>query len=616
MLFVPPRVVRFVVVVALLHAGVFAGVARGMLSAVRADGGTWPEFMMFAEYGGVLMLGVALSQVIAFVFARRALSERIANGIVRTIAVLTTLALLVDVATFLILGMHPYGRATWSAVSSTDFAQLVGRSAVYAIPLALLLGVVAVVELLWILARRGLTEQQQALSAMTRATRSTSFALRVAAYFVLALVVFVAFDRPDDERLIPRGALPFYSLLFASHSQFPVLRPAYSRDAAAEPVTFARTPDIVVLQAESLRWDMLTAERMPHLWAMSQRESCTSLPRHYAGGHLTQYGTYALLYGNAPSTFLPLMTEGRESDPLSALRHAGYTVLGFDASGVLGYTIPPIAPAQFARYETLLAQDSTIIAKTLNTIDSAPGTPKFVFGFVFATHAMYAHPAAYNQLPQGGRGFDAQQAMFNSYKNSVRYVDDLVARVDSALATRVQRGSAVLIVTGDHGEAFWEHGTLGHAAVGFDDERVRVPMVMCFAGARSINAALSTHADVLPTVLQYMGAPYGWDSLRIAGRSLLPAAMPNDSTRRAKTQPAGIEVVGAGFPTQANAYAIVTPHFKFWLRLRGADANTYIVDRVVDLHDRPIAMSDSAQRELSAAHAEISARRRGLLRTP
>ena len=218
---------------------------------------------------------------------------------------------------------------------------------------------------------------------------------------------------------------------------------------------------------------------------------------------------------------------------------------------------------------------------------------------------MYGHPAAYNRLPQSGTGIDAQTGMFNSYKNSVAYVDDLIARVDSALASRVADGSAALIVTGDHGEAFWEHGTLGHAAVGFDDERTRVPMVMCIAGARSISATLSTHADVLPTLLHLMGAPAGWDSTRITGRSLVNA-----------TASTGIEVASAGFPTQSGAYAIVTPHFKFWLHLHGADMEAYVVDRVVDEHDRVVPMSDAAQRELATAHVHVSVSRRRVMRAP
>ncbi len=296
------------------------------------------------------------------------------------------------------------------------------------------------------------------------------------------------------------------------------------------------------------------------------------------------------------------MKEGRTSDPLSALKANGYSLDGFDASGVLGYTIPPLAPRQFDHYDTLLGQDSTVIDSVLARMATPTTHRRLVFGFLYSTHAAYFHPTAGDVYPVKGPGIDAHTELHNRYRNAVRYVDALIGRVDSALAPRLAAGSAVLVVTGDHGEEFWEHGLFGHAAVAFDDERTRVPMVMCFPRAREMHASLSTHADVMPTLFDWMGAA-GWDSTRITGRSMLAAAPRTFAA-----------IAGAGYPTQAGAFALATPHFKFWLHLTGPDFAAIAVDRVTDASDHTVAMSSAAERELNVARSAFVNAERAVLR--
>ena len=52
------------------------------------------------------------------------------------------------------------------------------------------------------------------------------------------------------------------------------------------------------------------------------------------------------------------------------------------------------------------------------------------------------------------------RAVRNRYQNSILWADTLGQRVVDAWAAR--RDEVILVITGDHGEAFWEHGTFGH----------------------------------------------------------------------------------------------------------------------------------------------------------
>jgi len=174
--------------------------------------------------------------------------------------------------------------------------------------------------------------------------------------------------------------------------------------------------------------------------------------------------------------------------------------------------------------------------------------------------------------------------------------------VYDAIAPRIASGDAMLFVTGDHGEEFWEHGLSGHVAVRFHDVRTRVPMVACFAGAARMRPALSTHADVFPTVFDFMGAA-GWDSTRLTGRSMLGTA--GDDV---------VSIAGAGFPVQADTFALVTPSHKFWLRLGAARLDSIVVDRVTDTLDVPVPMTADVRRDFDRAKELYLRKQRAVLR--
>jgi arylsulfatase A-like enzyme len=88
--------------------------------------------------------------------------------------------------------------------------------------------------------------------------------------------------------------------------------------------------------------------------------------------------------------------------------------------------------------------------------------------------------------------------------------------------------NTLVVVTSDHGDAFFEHGSVSHGGT-IHDEEVHVPLVVhypaAFAKARGF-AATGTDAcpastvDLLPTALDFIGAP-PLDA--IDGRSLVPA---------------------------------------------------------------------------------------------
>ncbi|HWO56419.1 MAG TPA: sulfatase [bacterium] len=144
--------------------------------------------------------------------------------------------------------------------------------------------------------------------------------------------------------------------------------------------------------------------------------------------------------------------------------------------------------------------------------------------------------------PDSLRPFGAENRR-DLYDNAVRYTDDQLRRIIHALAFYGHLDGTLIIITSDHGEAFYEHEIFGHLNCLYR-EGIRVPLLVLFPW---YNAAEMPHArfrrlrdsaprnvsnlDILPTLLDIENL-WGRDSLRhitdgMAGRSLMDSIPPD-----------------------------------------------------------------------------------------
>ena len=108
-----------------------------------------------------------------------------------------------------------------------------------------------------------------------------------------------------------------------------------------------------------------------------------------------------------------------------------------------------------------------------------------------------------------GRSVDEQTltALRELYQGTVHQVDASIGRLLRALETRDRRGSTAVVVAGDHGEEFQEHGHLSHYPKLYD-ELVRVPLVFDVPGQQAHDVETPVGLDGIPaTVRELMGLP-------------------------------------------------------------------------------------------------------------
>jgi arylsulfatase A-like enzyme len=119
-----------------------------------------------------------------------------------------------------------------------------------------------------------------------------------------------------------------------------------------------------------------------------------------------------------------------------------------------------------------------------------------------------------------------REELYRNYRAELEYVDRELGNLLDALGRRGDLEDTVVIVTGDHGDEFYEHGLYGHRNLPYD-ELVHVPLVIRFPPSSDAPAARVDHlargVDVLPTVLDGIGVDLSETmSERMAGESLLP----------------------------------------------------------------------------------------------
>lgn len=297
-------------------------------------------------------------------------------------------------------------------------------------------------------------------------------------------------------------------------------------------------PNIVMLVAESLRWDQLTPEIMPNTWAFSQRS--LYFTRHYSSGNGTRealFGMFYGLYGSYWENFLhgqrgPLLME-RILDldyELDIRTSAHFTYPEFDKT--LFASVPVSQLHEIDESQPPWQRDEQNTAALVDFLAGQTAEkPFFSFFFLESTHAGYSFPEEsairkpyletldYTSLSRE-RLAGERSALLNRYSNAAHWVDLQLARVFNALEQNRLLDNTIVIVTGDHGEEFMEHGAWGHNS-SFVDEQTRVPLVVRMPGSAPATVnRVTSHMDVATTLLQTLGAGKNTDHYSL-GRNLL-----------------------------------------------------------------------------------------------
>ncbi|GAA5508374.1 sulfatase-like hydrolase/transferase [Novipirellula caenicola] len=291
-------------------------------------------------------------------------------------------------------------------------------------------------------------------------------------------------------------------------------------------------PDVVVVVLESFRHEMVDAETMPNLTRLaSDGIHCRN---HFSAANASNMGMFSLVNGleaiwfDEPIRYSPLMNR---------LFHQASYELGLFAShddwrlfamdGFLNeqqFDVFQCEPKGWSEVDRRTVSRATAFLNRSDLADASSPPPRLAVVYLYTTHADYRcdpadewfHPAADDSFPIPYRP-ELRNAVWNRYKNCARTVDRLIR----PLLDR----NRVVIVTGDHGEAFLEDGTCGHGTK-LSRYQTMTPAIIFAPGITPKQIDQPTiHADLLPTLIELAGLPISdpsvFDGSPIASKSKL-----------------------------------------------------------------------------------------------
>jgi arylsulfatase A-like enzyme len=391
------------------------------------------------------------------------------------------------------------------------------------------------------------------------------------AFAALFLLLLLLGQRPVLRRLARwPSSLALFALLLAVASVISLLsRPvqALASPPAGIPPGLEDTPNVILIGADTLRADRLSCygyagSQTPQIDALATDGVRYAEMTAQASWTKPSFATiFTSLYPSShTATGKPHRLPQAVTTLAEVLAASGYhtggladnpsisAAFGFD-QGFADYVyLEPSyllagseAASQTALYQTLrrvwamtgsdriypqhFYQEAAVVnGYALDWLEASRGTRFFLF-----LHYMDPHDP-YFEHPYNGQGYARAsdqnpdpalaQTFSRLYDGEVRYLDEQLGLLFDWLKTEGLYDGALIILTGDHGEEFQEHGGWWHGQTLYQ-EQIAVPLIIKYprgVQAGSVVTDLVRSLDIAPTILDAAGAPV---PEAMMGRSLL-----------------------------------------------------------------------------------------------
>ncbi len=303
--------------------------------------------------------------------------------------------------------------------------------------------------------------------------------------------------------------------------------------ACASPDPRETRPDVVLIVVDALRADHLgfhgyARDTSPALDRLASESAV--FEAHISHSGQTVPATLSLMMSQLPAEHGFVVVDFGENPPYypdsyhflqEVFREAGFETAGFVANPHLdertGFEIG------FEHYQNDWTDAATLNGRAIAWIGSQERSrPYFLYLHYIDVHSPYVpHPGYEDRFDHPGgelvyangepestpspEDLATTQALYDA---GIRYVDDQIGRLVEWLRDEGRLDRTILVVTSDHGDAFYEHGHLGHGTTLYG-ELLRIPLLIRYPPAVEPGRRrhLSAQIDVAPTLLRLTGIP-------------------------------------------------------------------------------------------------------------
>lgn len=357
------------------------------------------------------------------------------------------------------------------------------------------------------------------------------FLLMGGSFFLLCIWDLVTLDKKMLENMQAyQKILPWKTTFFVKKKEYvevdqPILALKEHNLLEVKELKLDAKPDIYLFIIESLREDFITHEIAPHL--NNFKEQSLSFKLALANANATHLSWFSLFYSQLPFHWnSPLLKQKAAGSPfLQTLKESGYRIQVY-ASSRLGYY--GMEESLFGRNRALIdkivtedsvgiptyLKDQAVMNCLIEDMQQNKGGRVFIT-FLDSTHLDYSWPFAkkatfepvdqtLNYLKALSNNKEHLEKIKNRYRNALHFVDSLFSRFFTVLELDKD---ALVVITGDHGEEFYEQGHLFHASH-LSYPQVHIPLYYRLGNdpkwCRCNLDRISSHMDIFPTLFHYL----------------------------------------------------------------------------------------------------------------
>ncbi|MBI5272398.1 MAG: sulfatase-like hydrolase/transferase [Chlamydiia bacterium] len=398
--------------------------------------------------------------------------------------------------------------------------------------------------------------------------------------FFLDLLAHPYLDRKSYnqcQKTLPFGATFLSPLPQYINLQQP-LSSLYSEEESKKrlpPLQAKIKPNVYLFVVETLRRDFITEEIAPRLTQFALDH--IDIPLSFANANWTALSWFAIFQSHLPyhwTTMRDTWTEG--STPLNLFKQMGYKIRVYSSCDLRYFAMDQLlfgkdrqlahTVQDYSLNRSLEPCDRDILCFDAFEQDLAAQGGRegnlYLF-FLDSTHSEYSfpkdfplkfHPLAkqidYLSLTQQG-----VEPLKNRYRTAVSFVDSLMDRFFQKLQQEALYDEAVIAITGDHGEEFYEEKSFFHGTH-LNRYQTEVPIFYKLPGATAL-AKETTHVDLFPSLLHYLTGTSDFHDL-FYGRSIL--APPHNPHRIAVMQNGSDTPVEFSIVKEGNSLQLRCPY--------------------------------------------------------
>jgi membrane-anchored protein YejM (alkaline phosphatase superfamily) len=291
-------------------------------------------------------------------------------------------------------------------------------------------------------------------------------------------------------------------------------------------LTLSEKPDIYIFIIESLREDFLTTEIAPNLNQFKAENFST--PLAISGANGTQVSWFSIFYSKFPFYFnkIKLPEWGKGSPALQTLKKMGYSIDVLSSARLSFYQMDKLIFGEkeklanfsyffpFGTDTKAYESDQRAMASLIERSNEKSSGGRCFIVFLESTHFGYSWPdKSFSRFQPTVDKINYLSILFskddlekikNRYRNSIYFLDALFGKFVEGLKETGSWDNSVVVVTGDHGEEFYEQGHLFHAS-NLSKMQTTVPIYYKFGKEWNLKAnEIGSHIDIFPTLFHYL----------------------------------------------------------------------------------------------------------------